>query len=307
MKKITGLLAMMLVVLLLGGCALAGDAGKTFVTSFYPMYVFAQNVTRGVQGVQVVNLAGENVGCLHDYQLQPRDMVTLEKADALIINGGGMEQFMDKVIAQMPQMQVINAGEGIDMLCSGAEHDHDHDHDHEHALYNAHVWMDPALAAIQVKRIADGLAAADPDHAQRYQENAAAYIARIDALDAEIAAMLEPFAGREIITFHESFTYFADAYDLKVASVIAGDSGEEPSTREIARVCDLVKEKGIGELFVEPQYPAKSADTIARETGAQVVTLNPVVSGDGSPESYETIMRENASIMMGAFLNDGED
>ena len=301
MKRIIGLLAMLLAVLLLGGCALAGSAGKTFVTSFYPMYVFAQNVTAGVPGVQVVNLAGENAGCLHDYQLQTRDMVTLEKADALIINGGGMEQFMDKVIAQRPQMPVIDAGRGIEMLCSGGEHDH------EHVLLNAHVWMDPSLAQLQVQNIADGLAAADPENGQHYQDNAAAYIARLEALDAEIAAMLAPFAGREIITFHESFTYFAAAYDLTVAAVIAGNSGEEPGTREIARVCDLVEEKEIGVLFVEPQYPAKSAGTIARETGAQVMTLNPVVSGDGSPESYEMLMRENAGIMMGAFLNDGEN
>lgn len=308
MKKTTGLLAMLLALVLLGSCAAAGDAGKTFVTSFYPMYVFALNVTQGVPGAQVVNLAGQNVGCLHDYQLQTRDMVTLEKADALIINGGGMEQFMDKVIARQPQLPVIDAGSGIDMLCSEDEHDHEgHDHDRAHEVMNAHVWMDPKLAAVQVKNIADGLAAADPDNAQRYLDNAAAYIARIEALDSEIAGMLAPFAGQQIITFHESFAYFARAYGLEVAAVIAGDGGEEPSTREIAKTCDLVKEKGIGVLFVEPQYPAKSAQTIARETGAQVLTINPVVSGDGSPESYETLMRENASIMMGAFLNDGED
>lgn len=300
MKKTMGLLALVLALVLLGGCAAAGDTGKTFVTSFYPMYVFALNVTDGVPGAQVVNLAGESVGCLHDYQLQTRDMVTLEKADALIINGGGMEQFMDKVIAQRPQMPVIDAGSGIDMLCSEDEHDHE-GHDHEHEVLNAHVWMDPKLAAAQVINIADGLAAVDPENAQRYQENAAAYIARIEALDSEIAGMLAPFAGQEIITFHESFTYFARAYGLEVAAVIAGDSGEEPSTREIAKTCDLVKQKGISVLFVEPQYPAKSAETIARETGAKVLTINPVVSGDGSLESYETLMRENAGIMMGAF------
>ena len=300
MKKAMTMAALLMALVLLGSCALAGGGEKTFVTSFYPMYVFTLNVTRDVPGVNVVNLAGENVGCLHDYQLNTRDMATLEKADALIINGGGMEQFMDRVAQQQANLPVINASEGIEMLCGDEEAEHGHDHDHDHGVVNAHVWMDPKLAAQQVQRIADGLATLDAGNAVLYQENAAAYIARIEALDQEIQENLAPLAGREIITFHESFTYFANAYDLKIAAVMAGDSGDEPSTREIARLCDLVKEHSIGALFIEPQYPAKAAGTISRETGAKVVTLNPVVSGDGAPDSYETLMKENARVLMEA-------
>ena len=103
--------------------------------------------------------------------------------------------------------------------------------------------------------------------------------------------------GAEIITFHEAFAYFADAYNLHVAGVIANEPGEEPSTRDIADTCDLVTELGIRTLFVEPQYPQKAAETIARETGASIYTLDPCVSGDGTKESYETIMRENAKVL----------
>lgn len=296
MKKsmLSALLALALAVC--SGCAAEEAVGKTIVTSFYPMYVFTQNVVRDVPGVRVVNMASESAGCLHDYQLQTRDMVTLEGADALVINGGGMEQFMDKVIAQRPELPVINASDGIEMLCSEDGHDHD-GHDHDHGVYNAHVWLDPALAIRQVQNIADGLAAADSEHAEAYQQNAAAYKARLQALDAELSAQLAPLAGSAIVTFHEAFTYFADAYGLVVAGVIANDAGEEPSTRQIAQTCDLVKQRQVKALFVEPQYPTKSAETIARETGAQVFTLDPVVSGDGSPESYENAMRENARVL----------
>lgn len=301
MKKGWALSALLLVCVLLGGCALAGDTGKTFVTSFYPMYVFAQNVAKDVTDVKIVNLAGESVGCLHDYQLKTRDMATLEDADALIINGGGMEQFMDKVIAQQPQLPVIDASEGIEMLCGEENHEHE-DHDHEHEVLNAHVWLDPALAIRQVQNIADGLSAVDAENAQRYQENAGAYIARIEALHGQLKEQLAPLAGCEIVTFHEAFDYFANAYGLHVAAVIAGGSGEEPSTRQIARMCDLVNGLEVKALFIEPQYPAKSAETIARETGAAVYTLDPVVTGDGSLDSYETLMRENARVLMEAFL-----
>ena len=294
MKKsmLSALLALALA--MCSGCAAEEDAGKTIVTSFYPMYVFTQNVVRDVPGVRVVNMASESAGCLHDYQLQTRDMVTLEGADALVINGGGMEQFMDKVIAQRPELPVINASDGIEMLCGEDDHD---GHDHDHGVYNAHVWLDPALAMRQVQNIADGLAAVDSENAEAYQRNAAAYKARLQALHAELSAQLAPLAGSAIVTFHEAFTYFADAYGLVVAGVIANDAGEEPSTRQIAATSDLVKQYKVKALFVEPQYPTKSAETIARETGAKVFTLDPVVSGDGSPESYENAMRENARVL----------
>lgn len=298
-RKLLSLFAAM--ALLLAGCAAQAEE-KVFVTSFYPMYVFAQNIAADVPGVRVVNMTDQNVGCLHDYQLQTRDMVTLESAAALVINGGGMEQFMDKVSSMYPALPVINASEGVEMLCEEEADDHGHDHAHDHAhVYNAHVWLDPAHAVRQVENIAAGFAIADPANAQVYQANAQAYAEKLLALDAEIRAALAPYAGREIITFHEAFTYFANAYDLHVAGVIAFDSGEEPGTREIARTCDLVKELGITTLFIEPQYPAKSAETIARETGASIDTLDPIVSGDGAMDSYERIMRENARVLTEAF------
>lgn len=307
MKKRNGFaLLMMILTLLFSGCAAQTDGQKVIVTSFYPMYILTQNVAAGIDGVTVQNMAEQNVGCLHDYQLQTRDMVTLEGADALVINGGGMEQFMDKVMTLREDLPVIDASEGIEMLPSVSEHDHDdhddhNDHDHEGEVMNAHVWLDPSLAMVQVRNIAEGLANADPDHADAYRSNAEAYILKLEQLKAEIAEQLAPYAGREIITFHEAFTYFAEAFGLHVAGVIATEPGEEPSTRDIADTCDLVNTLGIRTLFVEPQYPQKAAQTIARETGASIYTLDPCVSGDGSMESYENIMRENARVLTEAF------
>ena len=304
MKKRNGFaLLMMILTLLFSGCAAQTDGQKVIVTSFYPMYILTQNVAAGIDGVTVQNMAEQNVGCLHDYQLQTRDMVTLEGADALVINGGGMEQFMDKVMTLREDLPVIDASEGIEMLPSVSEHDHDDhdDHDHEGEVMNAHVWRDPSLAMVQVRNIAEGLANADPDHADAYRSNAEAYILKLEQLKAEIAEQLAPYAGREIITFHEAFTYFAEAFGLHVAGVIATEPGEEPSTRDIADTCDLVSKLGIKTLFVEPQYPQKAAQTIARETGASIYTLDPCVSGDGSMESYENIMRENARVLTEAF------
>lgn len=298
MKKSVLVVFMLLVVLMCGGCAADGSEGKTIVTSFYPMYVFTQNIAQDVPGVRVVNMTAENGGCLHDYQLQTRDMAMLEGAMALVVNGGGMEQFMDKIVAQQPNLTVVEACSGIEMLPSEETHEAGHDH----GAMNPHVWLDPSLAVLQVRSIAQGLAEADSANAEAYLKNGEAYAARIEALDQELRTQLAPLAGSEIVTFHEAFSYMAKAYDLHIAGVIAGDSGEEPSTRQIAKTCDLVKAHGIKALFVEPQYPTKTAETIARETGAQVYSLDPVVSGDGSMESYERAMRENARVLTEALL-----
>lgn len=298
MKKSVLAVFMLLSVLMCGGCAAEGSGEKTIVTSFYPMYVFTQNIAQDVPGVRVVNMTAENGGCLHDYQLQTRDMAMLEGAMALVVNGGGMEQFMDKLAAQQPKLTVVEACSGIEMLPSEEAHEAGHDH----GAMNPHVWLDPSLAVLQVRSIAQGLAEADSANAEAYLKNGEAYAARIEALDQELRTQLAPLAGSEIVTFHEAFSYMAKAYDLHIAGVIAGDSGEEPSTRQMAKTCDLVKARGIKALFVEPQYPTKTAETIARETGAQVYSLDPVVSGDGSMESYERAMRENARVLTEALL-----
>ena len=307
MKRFSLIAAMLCLCLCLpSGCSVQkASAEVEILTTFYPMYVFTQNIASGIEGVTVKNMADQNVGCLHDYQLQTRDMVALESADALVINGGGMERFMDKVVTMRSDLPVVTACEGVTMLPL-TEHAHEHDEAKEDCEeVNAHVWLDPALAVVQVKNIADGLAAADPVNAQAYQENAQAYIARIEALHAEMSAMLEPVKGKRIITFHEAFPYFASAFGIEIAGVIEHEPGEEPGTREIAKICDLVKEMEIKALFVEPQYPQKVAETISRETGAKVYMLDPVVTGDGSMESYETVMRGNARVLLEAL--DGED
>ena len=300
MRRKIGAALLILSLAFAGGCAARGDLQeKTVVTTFYPMYVFAVNVARGAQGVRVVNMAGQDVGCLHDYQLRTQDMVLLEEADALVVNGGGMERFLDKAIGLRGDLPVIDASEGIDMLCE--EHGHGgHEHDDGEETYNAHVWLDPTLACAQVENIARGLAEADPQNAALYAQNAQEYIEKIRALDGELRAQLAPVAGRDIVTFHEAFAYFAKAYALNIAGTIEHEPGEQPGTRELADTCDLVISLGLTALFVEPQYPQNAAETIARETDAQIFTLDPVVSGDGEADSYERIMLKNAQTLLEA-------
>ena len=238
MKK---LLAALLALLMLVTPALS----ETVVTSFYPIYVFALNLLDGVEGVTVANMTDSGAGCLHDYQLQTGDMKLLAKADAILINGAGMEGFVENVFDAFPEMPVVDASRGVTLLedCSGHEHDHDHEHEEEEAdeaeddhghLYNAHIWLDAQNAVLMVNNLAEGLTAAMPQHTDAIEANRAAYVQRLQSLDAEMLAALEGLPHLDVITFHEAFPYFAEAYGLHVAAVINREPDETLSPRALA-------------------------------------------------------------------------
>ena len=276
---------------------------ETVVTSFYPIYLFAANLLQGVEGVTLANLAAPGAGCLHDYQLQAGDMKLLAQADAFLINGAGMEGYLENVFAALPELTVVDASQGVTLLEDCSDHDHAHEEaGHDHA-FNAHIWLDPANAVIMVENLAEGLIAALPEHASAIAANRDDYLARLAALDAELEGALSALPRREIITFHESFPYFAQAYDLHVAAVITRDPDDALSPRTLAELCQTVREAGNPPLFVEPQYEDIAAQTIARETGAPLYTLDPIVTG---PEEdlpltlYEDVMRQNLAVLLDA-------
>lgn len=294
MKK---LLAALLAAILLPAASLA----ETIVTSFYPIYLFTLNLTQGIDGMEVRNLAAPDTGCLHDYQLQTGDMKKLAAADAFLINGAGMESYLSGVMEAFPELPVIDASVGIELLC--AEEEHDHDHEHDHSEYNAHVWLDARNAQTMVANLAEGLMAACPDKAESIAANRDAYLVRLADLDAELTAGLSSLPRTEIITFHEAFPYFAQAYGLNVAAVVNREPSDALSPAKLAELVKLVLELGVPPLFVEPQYEDMAAQTLARETGAAVHSLDPVVTG---PETnvpltyYEDVMRVNMQVLQNA-------
>lgn len=296
--------------LCLGLCAAAtpARAGAEFriLTSFYPMYLLTANVAGGIDGVEVQNMAEQNVGCLHDYALRTGDMRLISSADVVVINGAGMEGFVDKVIGDMGK-PVIDASAGIELIGGDGHDDGDHDGDghddgdhdgdghddgdhdgHDHGDVNAHIWMSPRQAILQVENIAAGLIEADPAHEQSYRENAERYKERLRALDAEVSALLEGAAGARIVTSHPAFEYLARDYGIEIVASLGQEPGEMPRTRDMAELVDTVREMGISALFVEKAYAEKAAEVLARETGIAIYTLDSLTSGELSAEAYET-------------------
>lgn len=286
--------AVLLVAALLTGCGAGGTAaspkateaasGLKIVASFYPIYIMALNVAEDVPGVQVLSMAQPTAGCLHDYALTTADRKRLDEADILLVNGAGMESFLDKVVQQKPSLPIVEASKGI-ALIEGGE------------APNAHVWVSVTGAIAEVRNIAEGLAGLDSPHADAYRANAAAYIAKLEDLKTRMHAALDGLPHRDIVTFHEAFPYFAQEFNLNIAGVVEHEPGTEPSAKELADTIDMVKRVGVKALFTEPQYPSGAAQTIARETDSQVYTLNPAVTGGLDADAYIKTMESNLKVL----------
>ena len=303
-RYIRRLLALALIpaVLLCGfsGCAPRQEKKVEFqiVTSFYPMYIIALNVTQGIDGVEVSNMAGQQTGCLHDYQLQNKDMKNLETADAFIVNGAGMESFLDKVLQQLPSLPVINASEGIPLLVSGEEEVHDHEgHDHEEEDYNAHVWVSISNCIQQVENVTKALEKLDSKRAAEYRKNGDSYIQKLSDLRDEMHRELDGLPNRDIVTFHEAFPYFAEEFNLNIVEVVNREPDSQPSARELADTIRLIRETGVKSVFAEPQYSQSAAQVISQESGATLYTLDPAVTGEENADAYLDAMRANLEVL----------
>lgn len=261
---------------------LMGNDTLTIATSFYPIYIATMNITKDVPGVKVVNMAPQVTGCLHDYQLNPDDIKKLNEAQIFVVNGAGMEAFMDKVVGQLPDLRIVDASQGVSLLISTAEEEG-----------NPHLWVSISNAIQQVENIGEQLAALDPEHAVLYDANSAAYINQLTMLRSEMHLVLDGIAQRDIIVFHEAFPYFAQEFNLNIVAVIEREPGTEPGAAELTETIDTVNRLGIKVLFAEPQYARGTADIIARETGARVFILDPVVTGPMEPDAYLKIMEAN--------------
>ncbi|MBQ8299241.1 MAG: zinc ABC transporter substrate-binding protein [Clostridia bacterium] len=274
------------------------DEKLNIITSFYPMYVATANIIDEVPNVTLECLASPEVGCLHDYQLTVKDMMKLENADIFIINGGGMEAFLDKAISAYPDLEVINASEHV---LENHEHEHEsegeeHGHNHEDEE-NPHIWVSIDLHIHQIEEITEKLGVIDSGNKEKYEENAQKYIFKLQELSERMHTAIDNLPNKNIVTFHEAFYYFAKEFDLNVMAVIEREPGTSPSARDIAEIIDIVKENDVNAIFVEPEYLKTAANVIANETNVNVYELDPVTSGAFKKEAYIDIMNQNLEVL----------
>ena len=207
MKKILILMSALLIVS--GGCGKKAQekAGISVVASFYPVYILTKNIAKDMPGVSVNTMAPPVSGCLHDYTMTSDDMKRLERADLFLVNGAGMESFMDKVAQRFPSLKTAELSKGIELIRD------------ESGEANPHVWVSVENMIRMTHACADILCANDKAHEADYRRNEKNYAAELTSLKAEMDSAMKGFRGKKIVTFLVEFPYFAREFRPTTAAV----------------------------------------------------------------------------------------
>lgn len=269
MKRIICLF--LFVSVLLAGCAEteSNDDILTVAATTYPIYCLASAVCDGVDGINVSAVINQEISCLHDYTLSVSDMRVIESADLIIMNGLGLEDFMGEALdSAMGETYVCS--DGVELLYSpDGESD-------------PHIWLDPSRAAIMAENIGKKMAQFDAENSEIYENNAKVVAEELRAKSEQWQEELSELEHREIISFHDGFEYFADAFGLTVLRSIEEEAGSEASAKEIAEIVQMIKDYDIKTIFTEKNGSTSTADAIARELGGdvEVASLTMIMSGN---------------------------
>ena len=286
-KKILIVLAIILIVVLF---VLLGS-GKTnnqyeedklnILTTFYPVYLFTQNVTEATD-VVVKNLDVQSASCLHGYQLTTGNMKDIEKSDIIIINGAEMEKsFIYDIKELYPTKTIIDTSAGVELINSKFEDE-----------VNSHIWLSIENAKIQVNNIAKELSKIDAPNAYVYIENANKYITKLDEL-------MSDYDKKQInvVAMHDSISYFAKDLGLNVIDIIQNDEEDTPTQKRITEIVNNMKENNVSAILMESTYSDRLATLLANETGAKIYYFDSITSGNGIATEYIEKMKKNYGII----------
>ena len=198
------------------------------VTSFYPMYIIAENLTKNAQNIELSNMAEVNGGCLHDYTLSTNDVKKFENADVFIENGVGIENFTEKLLQVYSNLKVIDSSTGITDIINDEEGE------------NGHIWTSMENYKKQVKNIANNLAKYNTENAEIYNRNADEYIEKIEELNRNYKEELSSLSGKKAICLNEAFSYLARDLNLDIIMV---ETDHEESTLSADKLKELIGKK----------------------------------------------------------------
>ena len=274
MKKLSLLLSLILAAVLLCSCAAAPTT--QVVATTLPVYQFTQRLCEGT-GLGVTRLVTESISCLHDYTLQVSQMRSIEAAELVVISGGGLEDFLSDALAG--SRCIVDASSGIELYAP--EHEHEHAHEgHHHHDHDPHIWLSPVLAQTMAENICQGLSQHYPAYRDTFERNLKGLKSDLQALQLYGEQELASLGCRDLITFHDGFHYFAEAFDLNILEKVEEEAGSEAPASELIRLISLVREHHIPAIFTETNGSTAAAGVIAAETGISVFQLDMGMAGD---------------------------
>ncbi|GCL57125.1 metal ABC transporter solute-binding protein, Zn/Mn family [Microcystis aeruginosa] len=223
----------------------------------------------------------------HTYEPKPEQLKTTAQSQAYFKIGVSLEDaWKDRLNSVNQQMLIVDTSQGVDKIPLTAEHDHDHDHDHNHDHDHAkakteqagkntldpHIWLSPKRVKAQAKTIYQTLAQLDPGQEAIYRANLEKFSQELDALDQEIRQNLAGVKNKKFMVFHPEWGYFAQDYGLEMIAIEI--DGNEPSAAQLSQLIKQAKKENIKVIFTQPEFSQKSAETIAREIGGQVIPIS---------------------------------
>jgi len=317
MKKLIFLLAVFS--LLLAACgetsAPAQDTGKLNVVATTSIVAdVVSNVGGDLVNVETLIPVGTDP---HSFEPTPQDVAKVADAQIVFANGAGLEKFMQNLLESADATdKIIEVSDGIELLEFAGHDDHDHeegeehgegdDHDHEHAGGDPHTWADPNNVMIWVEHIESALSEADPDNAESYAANAAAYTAELKEVDTWIREQIAqiPPERRLIVTDHRLLGYYVKEYGLKMAgAIVPGYSSlSEPSAQELAAIEDAIRETGVKAVFVGNTVNPTLAKRVAEDTGVELIFFytGSLSAADGDAPTYLEYLRYNTTAFVSA-------
>lgn len=313
--RFTPLVAAAVLALGVSNSANAAEKLKT-IASFSILADMVKNV--GGDRVDVTELVGSD-GDTHEFNPTPADAKKLARADVFFVNGLGFEGWMERLESSSGfKGATVVATTGVKARKIDKDDDAHHedadddDHDehadarhHDHGDMDPHAWQDLANGEIYVANIRDGLIAADPDGKAVYERNAEKYIAAVKKEDAAVKAALAslPQSHRRIITSHDAFGYFGDAYGLEIVAPEGISTASEPSAKDVAKIIRQIREDQIPAVFLENITNAKMLEQIAKESGAKIggTLYSDALSGkDGPAPTYIDMFKHNVGTLTSA-------
>lgn len=288
-----GLIAVILILIIVfisnrSKSATAPTASRLQVTaSFYPLYFFAKTIGGDVADVVNITPAGAEP---HDYEPTARDIAQIEDSRLLILNGGKLEAWGDKVRQTLAgtDTAVISVGDAFadQTVVESGE-----------TARDPHVWLDPSLAKKEADAIAQKMEALDPSHADYFAQNVSSLDQELDALDREYRSYFSTCQKKDIVTSHAAFGYLARAYGLNQIPIAGLSPDSEPSPKQLADISNMAKAKGVTTIFFESIASPKLSETVAREIGAETMVLDPIEgladADQRAGKNYFTLMKQN--------------
>ncbi len=244
---------------------------KAFV-SIAPQGYFVKEIGGPLVDVEILVPPGQSPAT---YEPTPQQLARLATADILFTTGVPFEKrLMGKIVDEFEGLKIVEAHQEIRLRPIEA---HDEDYHGHGEMLDPHVWLDPKLAVVQARTIAEAMSTVDTINSLVYADHLNNLLERIDSVDNLVRGMLAPLRGRTLFVFHPAYGYFCDAYGLNQVAIETG--GKEPSARQLASIVEKARSDNVDVIFVQPQFSQRQAQAIGQAIGATMVTLDPL-SGD---------------------------